>query len=127
MVIQGVYIFRKGIIAPFFLEPRGGPPCSAWTRFIAVLVHLGGGAGLLAITSDAIAHRVRGTQVFNVLAILTVFVLPGILFFIRPVTLSEWTRHAHPGTPTSNRGSLIIARVIGAGMIFVGLWSVTFQ
>jgi hypothetical protein len=126
LVIQGIYIFREGVVAPFFLETTGRSQCSTWTRFMTGLVHLAGGAGLLAITSEAIAHRVGGIQIFDVIAII-VFVLPGILFLTRPVTILEWARSAHPEISTSNSASLMIARVVGAGLLLLGLRFVALQ
>lgn len=119
LLIQGSYIFKTGVLAPFFVDV-GQPTRSAWIKWMVGTVHVASGAGCLAVATVAMLHKRGGVHTSDVAPML-VFVLPGIWFLLRPETPIRWARTAYPNIPLGNPSYLVIGRIIGAWLILFGL------
>jgi hypothetical protein len=120
LLIQGVYVFRRGVVAPFFFETKGTQSLPSLSKLMAGLVHFGPGLWLIGLVGRSMWHT-RGTFEGGDIAITTGMIAAGVLAFIRPITPLEWVKRAHPDLPLDNTFLLAMARVIGAVLMFIGL------
>ncbi len=126
MIAQAVYIMKTGFVALFFVRQ---PPIARLKRLRqrvgAAGVYFVSGAGILAVLIAAFIHCGGGFATLREwfkthVEPLLIFILvagSGIWFLVRPSTLVNWARQAHPQIPPDNRAALLIARLGGVMML----------
>jgi hypothetical protein len=125
LIIQGVYIFRRGVVVPFFLTPPVQPPIPIWKRLRTGAIYVGSGFGLLAITTNEVFHRYELRK--SAIAPSALLVVLGILFFTRPALAVRWAQDTHPSLSPKKTSTIAIARVVGAALLFFGLLFLTID
>jgi hypothetical protein len=123
LMIQGGYIIRRGVIAPFFMTPRENSSLPVWKRVKAATIYLVSGTGLFAITMNEVIHRsgIRRGAIIPA-ALLSV---AGVIFLTRPGIAVMWARSDHSSLSMSDPFLLTVSRVIGAVLLFFGLLFLT--
>jgi hypothetical protein len=125
LIIQGVYIFRRGVVVPFFMTPPAQPALPVWKRLRTGTIYVASGFGLLAITTNEVFHRFGIKR--SLIAPSALLVVLGILFFTRPVVAVWWAQDTHPSLSAKEPLTIMIARVVGAALLFFGLLFLTID
>lgn len=125
LLIQAVFIFRFGIVTPFFLQKAARRSVSKWVRVRDGLVYLLCAVLVLGVAAQVILKPVKHIEVLD-LWLPVAFVLGGIVFFVRPNTLIGWARTSYPDLAESTT-ALGFSRFIGAGLLFLGLLFLTLS
>ena len=125
LLIQAGFIFRFGIVIPFFLPQAARRSVATWVRVRDGLIYLFCAAIALSIAAEVSLKSVKHVEVLD-LWLPVAFVLGGIVFFVRPNTLIGWARTSYPDLAESTT-ALLFSRFIGAGLLFLGLLILTWS
>lgn len=120
LLIQGLYVLRTGVVAPFFLAKVPPHLLPLQRRIMYGSVHLIGAAWLLSLVGMALSHSSVGIGSGDI-AFASVMAAGGLWFSIRPTTALKWAQSAHPDLQLDNPFLLGVARIIGAVLLFIGL------
>jgi hypothetical protein len=124
LLIQSAFYLWRGTAAPFFWVSPRSRQLSGLDRFMHGLVCLAAGAFPLIVVTPAVLRRIREAQMSHLQPAILLGV-PGILFLVRPQIAIRWARHSNPNVSPEDTHSLVVARVVGALLLFGGLLFLT--
>lgn len=120
LLIQAIYIWKRGIVAPFFFARRGASSLSALSKLMLGLIHFVPGVWLVALVGRSMWHT-RGSTSGGDIVLAAAMIAVGIAALIRPIIPLDWAKRAHPDLPLDNAFLLAMTRVIGGVLLFMGL------